>query len=311
MLRQKIIKLGESIKKTITYNNVTTSKPWTQTIRCKTCDGYGKFKSGNLRWNGTGYVYGSLEEKLEKAKSVVLYDYGMLYEGLATANLNGKYGYADASGKIVIPVTYKYATQFSEGLAYVIIDNKGFYIDKTGSQIFSIPFEYGSTFKDGMASVSLNNKEGFIDKAGKVIVYPKYDNVSQFAAGMAFVSLNGKGGFIDKTGKVIIALKYDVEESDVIYFHDGLACVELNGYKGYIDKAGKVAIPFKYLNAWEFSKGLARVSGNKGGGLINTKGIEIVPAIYDYVEFLENGIIEAKLNGKSFHFDKTGKSLNK
>lgn len=80
-----------------------------------------------------------------------IYDNGPDYinEGLFRIKRNGKIGYADLSGKVVIPAEYSCADPFSNGKARVALDceliNDGehttsksahwFYIDKTGKKL--------------------------------------------------------------------------------------------------------------------------------------------------------------------------------
>jgi hypothetical protein len=45
---------------------------------------------------------------------------------------DGKYGYIDKTGKIVIKPQFDFAESFSEGLAWVSISGKDGYINKTG-----------------------------------------------------------------------------------------------------------------------------------------------------------------------------------
>ena len=61
-------------------------------------------------------------------------DEGWLSEGLAyVKDSNGKYGYIDEDGKVVIPCKWKEAWSFDEGLAQVQDDNEKWgLIDKTG-----------------------------------------------------------------------------------------------------------------------------------------------------------------------------------
>ena len=55
--------------------------------------------------------------------------------GLAVVGKNGKYGYINESGRLVIPMTFKKAYPFAEnGLAFVVCENGlGGYINKEGS----------------------------------------------------------------------------------------------------------------------------------------------------------------------------------
>jgi tetratricopeptide (TPR) repeat protein len=146
------------------------------------------------------------------------------------------------------------------------------YIDKTGKVIVPHKYDNAYWFVEGIAIVELNKKMGYIDETGKVFIPVKYDRALYFHEGLAAVKLNGKWGYIDKTDKVIIPFKYD----ETGYFSEGLAAVKLNGKWGYIDKTGKVIIPFrKYDRAEKFDRGFAEVESNGQKFRIDKKGNEI------------------------------------
>ena len=61
------------------------------------------------------------------------YDYVAEYsEGLAGVKLNGKWGFIDKSGTLVIPCKYDDAWAFSEGRAEVKLNGKRGYVNKSG-----------------------------------------------------------------------------------------------------------------------------------------------------------------------------------
>ena len=53
---------------------------------------------------------------------------------------------------------------------------------------------------------------------------------------------------------------------------------------GYCDRNKKIIIPIQYDEAWLFFHGVAHVSLNGKSGFVNTKGIEVVPLIFDIVD---------------------------
>lgn len=59
-------------------------------------------------------------------------------EGLAPVKVQGKWGFADKTGKLVIQPQYKEVRSFSEGLAAVKKDSQWFYIHKDGSLLPSM-----------------------------------------------------------------------------------------------------------------------------------------------------------------------------
>ena len=69
-------------------------------------------------------------------------------EGLCwVKDKNGKYGYIDEKGKLVIPCKWRDARYFSEGLARVKNDNERWgFIDKTGGVVIEFRWEQTGDF---------------------------------------------------------------------------------------------------------------------------------------------------------------------
>ena len=76
---------------------------------------------------------------------------------------------------------------------------------------------------------------------------------------------------------------------------------------GYINSSGTPIIPAIFLNAGDFSEGLAPVRVGGRFGYINTKGkLQIAPR-FDYAESFLNGLGKVWLDGKPFFVGKNGK----
>lgn len=178
---------------------------------------------------------------------------------------NGKYGFADNKGNIIIPCKWCAVNTFSEGLASVKDANgKWGFIDKTGSIVLSYKWAGAGWFKEGLAGVKdKNGKWGFIDRTGTLVLPCKWNNANYFSEGLAGVmDANGKFGFIDKTGSLVLPYEWNGAGS----FNGGLANVaNANNIWGYIDKAGKIVIPSKWNFADSFNnEGLAIVIDANG-----------------------------------------------
>ena len=63
------------------------------------------------------------------------------YGGLASIKKNGKYGFIDGNGKLVITPKFDLVGIFSNGLAAVIIDGKIGYINKKGKLVIKPIFD--------------------------------------------------------------------------------------------------------------------------------------------------------------------------
>jgi hypothetical protein len=176
----------------------------------------------------------------------------------AWGEVYSKYGYKDASGKVIIEPKYYSASEFSEGLAAVSVLTgetvtsgnwiKYGYIDETGKEIIPLQFQNAEKFREGLAAAKLKNKWGFINKSGKIIITPEYDYVRDFSEGLAVVNKGyltlmdeiinyGLCGYIDKSGKVVIPMNY----KEAYSFKDGKAIVVslFLGLQSKIDKTGK------------------------------------------------------------------------
>ena len=163
-------------------------------------------------------------------------------EGLTLKYVNGLYGFADKSGKIIIEPQFGFARNFLESLAVVSKAepntlqllardtpslttppiNAG-YIDKTGNIVIDFQFDRAKDFSEGMAAIKKDNKWGYIDKTGNIIIEPQFSIARPFSQGLAGVGINGKQGYIDKSGNFVIEPKFDVAMS----FSEGLALVSL------------------------------------------------------------------------------------
>jgi hypothetical protein len=193
---------------------------------------------------GDNYSIINKEGKVMKDfKSGQLRDFS---DGLAIyENDEGKYGYVDEKGNLVIPCVY-YAVEwnfgyFKEGYAGVYKQDMGKFgvIDKSGKTV--LPFKYdGIEYSEGLFCVDENDKAGFYDTNGKNVISCTFDEAASFSEGLAAVKQGKLWGFIDKFGKIVISPMFD-EASD---FSDGLAVVKKNGKYGIVDKKGNSTFDF-------------------------------------------------------------------
>ncbi len=111
-----------------------------------------------------------------------------------------------------------------EGLFPVIEDGKWGFIDKTGKIVIKPKFDNAKLFSEGLAAILIVDKWGYIDRMGKIVFKPKFDEGRNFSEGMACVKIAGKWGYINKTGRIIIKPQFE----DDGFFNEGLACMKFN-----------------------------------------------------------------------------------
>ncbi len=66
---------------------------------------------------------------------------------------NGKWGYIDHVGKVVVNPRFDFADRFSEGMAAIQSGDKWGYIDASGNVVIAATFDHGDAFADGLALV--------------------------------------------------------------------------------------------------------------------------------------------------------------
>jgi len=199
----------------------------------------------------------------------------------------GKYGYIDTTGRVVIPPRYSRAEPFSDGLGLVKGQYPGF-ITADGVVVIGVdeagPGDAYKPFSEGLAPFRKDGKWGLLNRKGKVIMEPRFADIGPFSHGRAVVRVGaqdswgiGKRGFIDTTGNVVIEPVYN----EALEFSDGLAAVNLQGVYGqwgYIDPQGRMVIEPQFHRAFSFYDGLARAMPKDGGGfgLIDKRGKYVV-----------------------------------
>lgn len=151
------------------------------------------------------------------------------------AKKDGKFGYINKGGEMIIPPQFERALGFVEGLGRVGIGDKQGYIDETGKFAIPLKFDEAHPFSEGLAGARIGERFGFIDKSGAFAVPPRYEQVEHFSEGIAAVRENGKWGYIDQAGDTIAEPQFNT----CWPFNNGVAPVMGDRKCGYIDNTGK------------------------------------------------------------------------
>ncbi len=85
---------------------------------------------------------------------------------MARVAKGGLYGFIDPTGKVIIPLQFTNAKNFSEGLAPVKTQKWGF-IDANGTIKIPMKYDDAQVFYNEKAAVTKGSKNFFIDKTGK------------------------------------------------------------------------------------------------------------------------------------------------
>ncbi len=207
---------------------------------------------------------------------------------------------------------------FSQGLAKVKkSDGKWGFIDKTGKIVIDAKFDYVERFSENLALVMEYNDEdkklyGFINKSGEKVIKidDKYEFLSSFSEGLAAYSDGDGWGFINKTGEKLI--KANDEWENVTDFCNGYASFREDREWGLVDKEGNQVIRNKYKYALKFFNNLALIIDEDKIGFINLEREEVIEPEFDEIglPFLTSTAIVK--DGSDYIFiGKDGKLANK
>ena len=334
----------------------------------------------------------------KSGKPLITFDYdevGNFHDGMAWVTKDGKYGYINTSGELVIPMVYdvfEYDEEtsggvvyiidaimhdFSEGLAAVLINGKCGFMDKTGELVIPAVYDgnffigewgaYQPTFKNGLARVikegesgnpgwgiintagetvvpfgvyriigngftghfhgglakvytfdniyTSDNKSGLIDQNGEIAVPLIYDLISDFNGDLAYVEIIGQGGaYIDRTGRRVTPFDYYADQWQWWWYaesSEGMTIANKNGKFGVLDSGGNIIVPFEYDDIQPFSGGLARISYGGSYGFADKAGNIIVPPGYydDAARSFSNGLAWVKKDGRYGYINTSGELI--
>ena len=245
---------------------------------------------------------------------------------------NGRYGFIDQTGSIVLPPIYYWSEGFVHGLSRTYICGRLVKIDRSGGVVPLVRAADG-----GLKPFGANGKIGFLDSRGNFEIPPSFDDALPFSEHLAAVKTGDKWGFVDESGTTIFPPQFDA----AFYFMDGVANVDIRGasyiidrqgkviYRGtylstpaqglipitssddaakggFIDHGGNIVMPFTYDDVSGFSEGLAAVRKGEKYGYINTNGETIIPFEFDSADQFAGGLAPVKMGPESGFIDKSG-----
>ena len=171
-----------------------------------------------------------------------------------------------------------------------------------------------------LAVCRLNGKYGIVNSEGKQIQPMIFDELRKDEADSSskelpdmssardlHVRIGDKWGILTADGEQLAEVKFD----SVGVFHDGLAVVKAAERYGYIDRSGAIVIPIQWMNAYDFSEGLAALRVDKKHfQFIDTAGTVVIKSKkYDSVGRFRKGICRVVKGGKVKWIDTKGKEL--
>ena len=180
---------------------------------------------------------------------------------------NGKWGYINDGGRVVIEPQFERTTPFTEGLAPVKQNGRWGYLDLSGNMVIKPQYVAALHFSEGIALVSYDDywKKGTSQMFYVSVSHNRGGNTTDFPSldDDGFDARPRDGGlrfaYIDKQGHAIFEKSLDYAFS----FHEGLASVSIDRKAVYINTSGTIVLQTSFASAGSFSEGFAPVSQQK------------------------------------------------
>ncbi len=201
-------------------------------------------------------------------------------------SIEGKYGYMNRFGEVVIAPNYQFAGHFVNGLAVVGHDEKYGAINKMGKLI--IPFDYASVsdFIQGRAIVEVDEKLGIIDRNNKIILPFEYEDLGDLSSELIYFSKGLRYGYADIYGVTKIAENFDEAYS----FSNGRAMVEIFDYQAMIDVKGNYIFQPVFEGLSQLTDSLYSFEKDELKGMLSISGKVISEAKYDNIGLFRDGL---------------------
>lgn len=244
---------------------------------------------------------------------------------------DGRFGFKDNAGNVVIQPVWDDAAEFACGLCPVnqgaALDTTDYparrhggkwgYINAQGSVVIPLALDWAYTFTEGLAQVSDAQGRRFIDMHGRtVITVADACHAGRLSEGLIPVytdcstkQMDWQTQFINSKGETIFLVDGYATE-----YHEGMAVLSVrkrlgasDATYGFIDHTGKIVIAPQFAEALDFHEGLAGVRTTKttgwygkgdSWGYIDKTGKYVLEPKYNEVHPFRNGVARVHVGGK-------------
>lgn len=248
-------------------------------------------------------------------------------EGLISAKKDGKWGYINPQGEVVVNFVYETAFPFQEGFGRVMKSrHKWGFVNAEGTEAIPCQYVFAKDFNDGYAAVMDNAVNwpgykntstvygdeiwGFINQAGELVMDYQWSGVWPVHEGQVYVQEKENLHW----GRTAIPGDADIH-FDYLYAgktrEDGLTPVRDSSYRcGFLDSEGQVVIPFQYKGTAGFGQSLAICGWPYEYFYADTEGHRVFSSgKVTHPTALHDGFIPNRLNGRRGLLDYTGELL--
>lgn len=233
----------------------------------------------------------------------------------------GKHGLIDTKGNLKLDTIYDNIYPYKNGFAKITLADKTGFINTDGKIVIPISFDGANDFSEGLAAVSKripNNSNGFstgtrkygyINEKGKLVIDYLYDGANDFKNGLAQVSIG------DPYMQQFVFIPVDKDGNESMTRQE-----ELGLGMNLIDKQGKLQLDKNQLMLFRYKDDKLFITRSYKGAKASTENFEdLLPKTYQTLNYVGQGYFFAKekrterklliKNGQEVELDKNIKSV--
>lgn len=210
-------------------------------------------------------------------------------EGIAPIKKDGKWGYINLQGEIIVPCEYEVAYSFSDDVGVLATaDNSLVAIADINGHITKVETKLKidnrfAEFSEGLLLVTDGQKWGYLNKLGRLSIECKYLFALPFNEGLAGVTIDSDGSwyYIAPNGSKMIYPGFQGTKKEIYWalsFKNGKALIVYNNGLGYINNTGKELsdrVPRFSPPDDPASYKRSALQGKEGDLIINSKGCAV------------------------------------
>jgi hypothetical protein len=210
------------------------------------------------------YLYGYLNKRGKEVIPITYQNASDFVHGKAVVKTKeDRFQLINLTGKVIASYPYAYVGNYGEGLLTFKKNNEGKigFLDEQGKIVIEPQFSTGDSFIEGRAIVSIsennNDRYGVIDRTGHFVIKPHYNQIlyldeNRFAIGKEIdpkqPCMRSIYALADSDGHILTGFIF----TGITKFQDGLASVSNEQHTYFIDKNGNrnEHLPIVSGNGW-------------------------------------------------------------
>lgn len=195
--------------------------------------------------------------------------------------------FCDVGGAEVLRSDLAFVDDFVEDRARVFTDAGWGFIDRSGQLVGRSDWQFVHQFTEGRALVCAGGVWGYADVDGRVVIEPQWDAAYAFCGGVAIVRRGALFGLIDPGGATLVEPRWDYcglpSEGRARVRGTSVSVPGASGW-GLVDERGVEVVPARHKGVGDFHGGFTRVGGGTEWGLVDLDGKAIWPIAERFVD---------------------------